>query len=186
MAPDRQLSANFWLHEFPCYEHATEADVAFLQETVDQRLQPTRDRFGRIVPTSWRWWRRHCTPREGAHGDPGTVDIVPLDAPIPEVHRWMAAHVPYGEVIDEFDHIHITRPGVGDPHGPEALVGDRASGFVAVDPTVGFPGGEGTYGRPFDLPGLTVSVARFPNLRWAVAGAVLLLVASAAGRDVAA
>lgn len=183
MATDRQLGPNFWLHEFPCWELATDAEVALLQEAVRDRLQPARTRWGRIQPTSWTRWRTGCVPRTGAHADAGTVDFVPLDAPIPEVHAWMAANTPYGELIDEFDHIHATRPGVGDPHGPEALVGTRATGFREVDPNVGFPDGSGTWGRPFELPGITVTAARFPAwLGWGVLAGVLLALVSEPGR----
>ena len=171
MAADRQLGANFWLREFPCWEIASEADVAGLAETVRDRLQPARNEFGRLVPTSWRWWSKGCVPRVGAHADARTVDFVPQDAPIPAVHAWMAANVAYGEVIDEFNHIHVTAPGVGDPQGPEALIGSRATGFVAVDPTVGFPGGAGTFQKPFRLPGLVATAAPAGGLPgWPLAG----------------
>lgn len=88
MAEDRQLSRNFWLHEFPCWEEATEEEVARLQETVARVLQPIRDRWGRIVPTSWIWWRDSCTRRSGAHDYGGTVDFVALDADLREVWEW--------------------------------------------------------------------------------------------------
>lgn len=118
MATDRKLARDFWLHEFPCWEVATEADVARLQETVDLILQPVRREFdSKLVPSSWKWWRGGCTPRSGAHGDAGTVDFVMPEEDLREVFDWMAVHLvsngTIGELIYERDHIHVTRWGVG-------------------------------------------------------------------------
>lgn len=85
--PDRQLSANFWLHEFPCWEHSTEGDVSRLRETVQRVLQPFRTFVQgwappggsvAVIPTSWMRWRSGCTLRDGSHRHGGTVDF---DAP---------------------------------------------------------------------------------------------------------
>lgn len=179
MARDRKLAPNFWLHEFPCWELATEADVSELARTVRNVLQPARERWGRIVPTSWSWWKSGCTPRTGAHGHPGSVDFVPLDTPVPTVHRWAAKALAgsYGEIIDERDHIHVTAPGIGAPlSAPQVLVEPSEGVYVSVDPDAGFPGGWGSFGRPFELEGLTVSVPGRSPWVWALAGGLLLVV----------
>lgn len=127
MATDRQLSRHFWLHEFPGWEQATEEEVERLRSTViEPILQPTRDRWGVIWPSSWTHWRSGRR-RTGAHADGGAVDFVPRDAPIPVVHAWMAANLRdrIGELIDERDHIHVTRWGLG------------GRGQVLVEPTEG-------------------------------------------------
>lgn len=152
MATDRQLSRDFWLHEFPCWQEATEADVARLSETVSLILQPVRRQFGAVVPTSWKWWRGGCTPRTGAHGDAGTVDFVTPDADLREVFNWMAVNIvatgSVGELIFERDHIHVTRWGVG------------GKGQVLVEPV------EGEYVWGFVVPRL---------LPWLLAGGLLAL-----------
>lgn len=99
MAADRQLSEHFWLREFPCYEHASEADVVRLRETVARVLQPIRNRWGRVIPTSWMHWRDGCEPRTGAHAGGGTVDFVTADADLREVFEWgRTALLPTGYV----------------------------------------------------------------------------------------
>lgn len=84
MATDRQLSANFWLHEFPCYQKATEAQVGRLKETVQRVLQPFRNYIGRpVVPTSWMWWSSGCVPRVKSHNPGGGLGggTTDFDAP---------------------------------------------------------------------------------------------------------
>lgn len=113
---DVALSRSFRLSEFPGWQRASPAEVATLQRTVSSILEPTRARWGRIVPTSWMWWRSG-QPRTGAHADPGSVDFVTLDAPLLEVWEWMRLNLlplgVIGELGYERDHIHVTRWGVG-------------------------------------------------------------------------
>lgn len=87
MASDRSLSGNFALHEFEGWERASETQVEALQETVARVLQPIRNRFGRVRPTSWLYWS-DGTPRTGAHAQGGTVDFVTPDADLWEVFEW--------------------------------------------------------------------------------------------------
>lgn len=82
------LGSNFVLGEFPCWERATTDDVANLQRTVTWVLQPVRNRWGPVVPTSWKWWRSGCTPREGSHAQGGTVDFVTPEANMRAVFDW--------------------------------------------------------------------------------------------------
>ena len=114
-SPDRQLSRDFRLSEWPCWELASAVEVAQLQQLTRDVLQPARDRWGAIRPTSWRWWRDGCRPRTGDHAA-GAVDVVPLAASTREVARWLGEHRHgrFGRVLDEGDHLHITPPGVGD------------------------------------------------------------------------
>lgn len=99
MATDRQLSANFWLHEFPGWERATEADVDRLRPTVSRVLQPLRTYMGvPIYPSSWKWWSSGAE-RTGAHSDGGTVDFVVADGRTPEAFEWGAQHlIPSGYI----------------------------------------------------------------------------------------
>lgn len=109
-----RLSRNFDLEEFPCWERSTPAERAGLEELARTVLQPVRDRWGPVVPTSWGWWRNGCAPRTGDHAA-GAVDFVPLHATTRQVARWMGEnlHGRFGKVLDEHDHIHVTPPGVG-------------------------------------------------------------------------
>lgn len=99
MATDRQLSANFWLREFPGWENATEEDVARLRPTVSRVLQPLRSHMGVPVrPTSWKWWSSGV-PRKGSHAHGGTVDFVVADGLTPEAFEWGAQHlIPSGYI----------------------------------------------------------------------------------------
>lgn len=90
MAADRQLSRDFWLHEFPGWWEASERDVARLEETVARVLQPIRTAFGVAVrPTSWMRWSSGEL-RTGAHAHGGTVDFVVDRGETPEVFEWGA------------------------------------------------------------------------------------------------
>lgn len=109
-----RLGPNFPSSDFPGWGVADDLQAAHAQQLVDTLLQPTRNVFGRILVTSW-------LRREGVHATGAAADIVPLDAPVPVVHRWMAQqlHGGFGELIDEVPttgttgHIHVTLPGFG-------------------------------------------------------------------------
>jgi len=197
---DRQLSRNFWLREFPCWERATDADVAELQQTVARVLQPARDTFGRIKPTSWRWWSSGCTPRTGAHEHGGTVDVVPLDADPFTVFEWMKTTLLpsgyIGRLIYEPDwwlqggpepagstdrkvqgeHIHVA------PWTAMVELGEtEIMALVETEPnTYAYAGGggpvfgdhTGVYGDPIPIEGITATVG--PSwTRWLLLGAAL-------------
>lgn len=150
MASDEQFTVDFSFHEFPGWEHATEAQKARAREIAERILQPARRVFGRIRVTSW------LRTNSQAHMDGGAVDCVPDDevgrqlerlpaefrAASPATARlqasdlatralkdWMATYlVPHrtiGEVIAERDHVHVTLWGVG------------GHGEVWVEPTEG-------------------------------------------------
>lgn len=120
MTPVR-FSRNFVLEEWPCWKNATAADVIVMRWVAVNVLQPARNRFGAIRITSWKYWARSdCRePRTGDHADAGTLDFVPLEAPIMDVFRWIGANLRgrYGSLIYERDHIHYTRPGIGVRQG---------------------------------------------------------------------
>lgn len=93
--PDRRLSANFWLHEFPGWNRpeTTEADVARLRETVARVLQPIRNAMGTdVIPTSWTHWSSGAA-RTGSHAHGGTVDFVVADGRTFEAFEWGARHL---------------------------------------------------------------------------------------------
>lgn len=138
MAADVQLGRDFFLREWPCYSLMTADQVAGALEAVETHLQPLRDRFGRIKVTSGHFWRFGCVPRTGPHAVPGTLDYVPLDAPIRDVFDWAVANLrpTFGTLIFERDHIHRTAPGT-----------QGRTGWAFTEPT------EGEYAR-LDLPEL--------------------------------
>lgn len=98
MARDRKIGRHFWLHEFPGWELATDADVAHLERTVAMVLDPVRDAFGPVYPSSWTTWS-DGTPRSGAHSHPGTVDFVVAGDRTRAAWEWGADYlVPLGYV----------------------------------------------------------------------------------------
>lgn len=169
MAEDRRLSRNFVLREFSGWERATEQQVAKLYRIVREVLQPARDAWGAIRPTSWL-----RSTGSGAHRDGDAVDFVPMQADIPPVHRWIAANRAgaFGELIDERNHIHVTSPGVGG--WGEVLVEPTEGEYAAVDdPTAERP----SNGAPawwYELPGLTATVAGPRTAAWILVGGLLL------------
>lgn len=190
MIADRQLSANFWLHEFPEWEKATEADVARLKSTVQQVLQPTRNRWGRVRPTSWRWWSGGV-PRDGAHRHGGTVDFVTLDAPMREVASWgVEALLPSGYIgrwiwepergetsstPAQGEHIHVAPvAAMAEVFGISDIGAFEETTEGTYVPMAGpFWGPHtGAYGDPIPLPGIVVAVPH--NLgRWLLLGAAV-------------
>lgn len=192
MATDRRLGSYFWLHEFPCWLHASESDIETLRRQVVRIADPTRREWGQLTPTSWKWWRDGCRPRSGAHADAGTFDFQATgrirelggnpyvswdqaeererairEQAHREVGRWMATYLPsdyYGQIIDERNHIHVTRPGVGGREGQSptgmALREPREGEYEYMfgeDP--GLPGGAGTYTNPIWIEGVEAVVA---------------------------
>ena len=155
MATDRRLSENFQLHEFPGWEIASEPDVERLQQTVDLVLQPARDQWGPIRPTSWIYWSGG-SPRTGAHADPGTVDFVPLMAGIEQVFAWVGRSIVplgyIGRLINERDHIHM-QPRLP---GMEVQVLREPTEGVYVDASDVLPPG---WTAPVGIPGVEVTVA---------------------------
>ncbi len=134
---DRGLSRSLRLSAWPCWEHATARDVVWMEWTARNILQPVIDRWGPLTISSWkRWARSGCREaRTGDHEDPATVDFVPDRARISDVHNWMGAHIVeasgtplYGSLIDERDHIHVTRRGVGTRAGETEFLVEPVEG----------------------------------------------------------
>lgn len=195
-APGYALGPHFRLGEFPCWERATAADVAALQETVTRVLEPVRARWGPVVPTSWKWWRDGCRVREGAHGEGGTVDFVVPGARQRDVFDWGVRHLlPAGYVgrwiyepatAAQGAHIHVAPvadmvaafgPGKGDVG---AFVETGPGEYSYADGTWG--GHTGASWDPIPIPGLDVTVpgpggSPYGDQTWAV----LLMAAIAAG-----
>lgn len=137
MTDDAQLSTDFRLSSAPCWDRATVADALAFRWTALNILQPTADRWGPLAITSWRHWTRdNCRDaRTGDHGDGGTVDFVPRRASIARVANWMAANLRgrYGSLINERDHIHVTRPGIGVRPGTSEYLNEPTEGvYVAA------------------------------------------------------
>lgn len=142
------------LSDFPCWWIATPGQVAEAEATARRVVDPAWAQFGPLVVTSWMWWQDGCRPRTGAHSDPGTLDLVPLRAPVGQVARWIAAALPasYGTIIDERDHIHVTRPGF-----------QGRTGYALYEPEEGVyvPMTWGDGAAPLPVPGVGVTVSRW-------------------------
>lgn len=134
---DAQISRSFRLSSAPCWERATAADALAFRWTAINILQPTADRWGPLAITSWTHWTRdNCRdPRTGDHEDGGTLDFVPRRASVGDVWRWMGANLRgrYGSLINERDHIHVTRPGIGVKPGQSEFLHEPTEGvYVAA------------------------------------------------------
>lgn len=136
-AVDRELTRSLRLRHWPCWERATPRDVVWMEWTARNILQPVIDRWGPITLTSWRYWARSgCREaRTGDHEDPATIDFVPTRARVADVHGWMGAHLVeasgrplYGSLIDERDHLHMTRAGVGTRTGETEFLVEPVEG----------------------------------------------------------
>lgn len=129
---DAQLSPDFRLSSAPCWERATVADALAFRWTAINILQPTADAWGPLQITSWRHWTKdNCREaRTGDHADGGTVDFVPRRATVSRVASWMAANLRgrYGSLINERDHIHVTRPGIGVAPGVSEYLHEPTEG----------------------------------------------------------
>lgn len=199
------LTHDFTLEEMPCYREATPSDVAKLQETARQVLQPIRDQWGEVDVSSWAWWQDGCVRRSGAHGQGGTVDFVVPGAHLPDVFRW-GVDQPWRNYVGRW----IYEPDIPDPQHPGKLLqgehihvapradmigafglskGDSSAWIqTGFDPQTGkgtytpVPGWGGTSGEPgrIDVEGLTVRVSGKPGTvpTWAWGGVALLVALS--------
>lgn len=140
---DRQLTRSIRVSSWPCWQQATARDLTWMEWTARNILQPVVDRWGPVTVTSWKLWARSgCREaRTGDHADPATLDFVPTRARIPDVHNWMGAHLVeangrplYGSLIDERDHIHVTRAGVGTRPGETEFLVEPTEGVYHAVP----------------------------------------------------
>lgn len=174
MAADVQLSRNFWLHEAPCYQLASEADVLTLQEITARVLQPIRNVWGPVWITSWMWWSDGCEPRTGSHAW-GAVDFVTPEADLFEVFEWGCVHLmpsgfigrwiyeprvtnEAGEVV-QGEHIHCaTRDAMLRAFGDGRIMAlvEKEGGHYVYG-MWGLNGG-GTFAAPIQIPGISVEV----------------------------
>lgn len=127
MAADRQLSANFYLREFPGWRDATEEDVDRLEETVARVLQPIRSTFGVPVRvTSWMRWGSG-TERTGSHAHGGTVDFVVDQGRTPDVFEWGAQQLIPSGYIGRWIYEPTRTASEGQPQGEHIHVAPRAA-----------------------------------------------------------
>lgn len=127
MAADRQLSRDFWLHEFPGFERASESDVSAVAETVARVLQPVRYAMGVPVRvSSWMWWS-DGTPREGAHSQPGTVDFVVDDGRTREGFEWATSNLVPAGYIGRLIYEPARSAAEGTPQGEHVHLAPRAA-----------------------------------------------------------
>jgi len=177
---DTQLSSKFWLHEFPCWQGATPEEVEKLRETVTRVLQPIRNKFGKVTPTSWMWWSSGCTPRTGAHAGGGTVDFVTPDADLWEVFQWGATYLlPSGyigrwiyepDTPQQGEHIHMAPRsdmldiyGKGDIQALQELPNGNQYAYAFYDST------KGTFLDPYSLDPIIVRAGAGGSWWWALA-----------------
>jgi len=191
---DQQLSSSFWLHEFPCWELATSEDVERLKETCARVLQPVRNRFGKVVPTSWKWWSSGCTPRTGSHSAGGTVDFITPDADLWEVFEWGATYLlPSGyigrwiyepQTPQQGEHIHMAPRrdqlevfGRGDIQALQELPNGNQYAYAFYDTT------EGTFLDPYTLDPLVVRATAGWSSWWGVLALLGLFTLDLAGQS---
>lgn len=124
MAADRQLSRDFWLHEFTGWQAASEDQVAQLEETVARVLQPVRSHLGVPVrPTSWLRWS-DGTPRTGAHAY-GALDFVADDDRTREAFDWLHVHVVPTGYVGRLIYEPVRSASEGEPQGEHVHVAPR-------------------------------------------------------------
>lgn len=170
-----QLSRNFRLGEFSGWQLAESPQLEQLERVVRTILQPIRDTFGAVVPTSWYAWSSGA-PRTGAHGTGGAVDFVVPGTPLPVVWAWARSNLRVGEFIDERDHLHATLPGIGGQG--EFLIEPIEGEYVAPGDA---PGASWRPDSPwYELPGITATVSRYPG--WLVALVAVAVVSALADR----
>lgn len=183
---DFQLSRNFWLHEAPCWQLATEQEAAKLQETAARVLQPVRNSFGPTYITSWIWWSSGCQRRSGSHSQGGTVDFVVGGGQTLDAWEWGNTHLMPSGYIGRW----IYEPET-DTQGEHIHMAPRADMIAAfADPTIKslkeLPDGStyvyqewtaGTFVNPYQLEPIIAYGSRgFPWWGWAA----LLVIAAAA------
>lgn len=190
MIADRQLAADFWLNEAPCWWLATESQVAKLEETVARVAQPIRRAFGPTYITSWLWWSGGCAPRDGVHAFGGTIDLVVGGGRTFEAWEWGNLHLmptgylgrwiyepeirgPDGEKI-QGEHIHAApREDMiaynGDARIQSLRETEPGRYVLAYDWTFG-----GTREDPFEIPGIEV-VAGAGDPWWWLLGLALAI-----------
>lgn len=190
MAVDRKLSANFSLHEFSGWEQATETQVARLEETVVRVLQPTRNRWGAVHPTSWLRWS-DGTLRSGAHRAGGTVDFTTPNAPMREVASWGVEELMPSGYIGRWiyeperaatastprqgEHIHVApRADMIEVFGANDLGAYEEVAEGEYVPMAGPFGGahSGAFGDPIPLAPIVATVD-YPWTRWLLLGAAV-------------
>ncbi len=133
MALDRQLSRNFWLHEFPGFEKATEQDVAAAAETVARVLQPIRTEYNVPVRvTSWMWWS-DGRARTGAHSQPGTVDFVVDDGQTFRAFDWANTYLVPAGYIGRLIYEPKRTEAEGQPQGEHVHMAPRSAMLAAFD-----------------------------------------------------
>lgn len=145
------LSVNFTLAEFQAVSNRpiTEADIPTLQYLVNQILQPLRRVWGPIRVTSYIRTGDIAAGRGGAHVNGGAVDFVPVNATIDEVFTWAAINLPsvFGRIINERDHIHVTRPGGENWAGYGVVLYEPTEGNYVLA-TVAAPALASVFGLP--------------------------------------
>lgn len=180
-------AAHFAYSEFPGWETATRDQLDGLDLLAPSILEPARVGTGlRFYVTSW------LRPRQGTSAHPfGTaVDFAagPDRAGAPATKAdtfnawlWIAQNIPdrVGELIYEqprtgsTGHVHVTARGYGGVR--EIMYQNEAGRLLVLDPfslTVsgelppGRSGEPGSETNPYELPGLTVTVSRYPWLPW--------------------
>ena len=119
--PNRYLGAGLWLHDLPCWHKATPADVERVRPLIHKAIEPAVEALGAVRITSWGWWAsRECTPRMSAGHRAGAIDFVPEQVSVSRFFDWMRVNEktrPWGKLINERDHIHMTPRGAQGAFG---------------------------------------------------------------------
>lgn len=123
--------------EFSGWANANLAQIANLRQLIATVVGPVRREAGVPFDVSQGGWieSRYGGPRDdAAHPTGGALDFVPRPPSsvlsVYEAIRDLPG-APYGEVIMEGDHVHVTIPGVGGEHEAWLQLDD---GSYAADP----------------------------------------------------
>lgn len=164
----------FHWYEFSGVEKANVDELARLQLIAATILQKVRDALGPVIVSAGGWlYSRWGFRRDRAHGQGAAVDFNVQGRSTFDVWAWIGHNlttpVPrYGECIEERNHVHVTLYGFG---GRGEFLREPTEGiYVAYDPrNPGEPGKPSAYigeDGPIEIPGITVTVARFPGGVW--------------------
>ena len=125
--------------EFSGWQDATDEQRSNLRAVLLDAIGPARMALGVPFDVSQGGWveSRYGGPRDDeAHPTGGAVDFVPR-APVSVLEAYEAIRdlpgAPYGEVIMEGDHVHVTRRGIGGD-GEALLLLDTVPPQYANDP----------------------------------------------------
>jgi hypothetical protein len=124
----------FQWYEFSGWEVASAAQLDNGRALVRSVLCPARQLVGTVLVSQGGWiYSRDGYPRSDIHATGAAADVVPGTATVQELYVAIRdlPEAPYGEVLQERDHVHVTLPGYG---GQGQALLELPDGTYTVDP----------------------------------------------------